>query len=89
MATLIEQALKVIEDNVRMDIENGEYFATEYCNYQTKSGIFVNTVANGNLLVHISIHAPKLVERLEKTQDLKEAAIYDEKAKTLRAKWNN
>lgn len=87
MTTQIEQALHIIETNVVREIKNGDFFPIGYQHYKTKDGITFTTASDGRITLCYKFSARQLVEQIDKQQDLKEAEIYEEKAKTLREKW--
>lgn len=87
MATQFEQSLQCVKDTITRELQNGEYFVTEYGIYRTKSNIDVSTSFTGNLIVHFNIDNRKLCEKLEREADEKQASIYEEKARTLCEKW--
>lgn len=87
METQLEKALRIIEESIKTDLTNGDCFQNGEGHYKTKNGLTVATVSDGNLILLYSFKAPRLVAKMDKEADLKQAGIYEEKARELRAKW--
>lgn len=88
METKIEMCLKEIEDDITRDIENGDFIQIENEFFVTKSGFkFYLSQTMGEIVVTVRLPNEKLVRRLTRELDEKQAAIYEEKARTLRQKY--